>query len=86
MTAPAPCGTRAAFERHRRNGEPIDPACRDANNEYHRQHYAGMVAIRAAERAMRQEALEALAHLHPDEFARLLARVQAETLAGTCHV
>ncbi|MFI0530274.1 WhiB family transcriptional regulator [Streptomyces scabiei] len=26
----APCGTRSAYERHRRKGEPIDQACRDA--------------------------------------------------------
>lgn len=82
MSRIAACGTRAAFERHRRNGEPIDRACRDANNEYRRRHYAGAVAVEAAERTMRQEALEALAHRHPDEFGRLLARVQAETLAG----
>lgn len=23
----APCGTRAAYDRHRKKGEPIDPAC-----------------------------------------------------------
>ncbi|MBP5930156.1 WhiB family transcriptional regulator [Streptomyces sp. LBUM 1479] len=36
----APCGTRSAYERHRRKGEPIDQACRDAqalsNREYRR--------------------------------------------------
>jgi len=25
--AKAPCGTRAAYDRHRKNGEPIDEAC-----------------------------------------------------------
>jgi hypothetical protein len=78
----AACGTRAAFERHRRRGEPADAACRDANNEYHRLRYAGLLGIEAEERAMRQEALEALAHRHPEEFARLLAQVQAEALGG----
>lgn len=29
----APCGTRAAYERHRKNGEPIDEACRTANRD-----------------------------------------------------
>ncbi|GHA28915.1 hypothetical protein GCM10010372_31000 [Streptomyces tauricus] len=29
----APCGTRAAYQRHVRNGEPIDDACRGANTE-----------------------------------------------------
>lgn len=36
----APCGTKSAYERHRRKGEPIDQACRDAhalaNREYRR--------------------------------------------------
>jgi hypothetical protein len=81
VSCEAACGTRAAFERHRRRSEPIDTACRDANRLYHRRRNAGAIAAEAAERAMRQEALEALAHRHPDEFARLLARVQAETLS-----
>lgn len=29
----APCGTRTAYNRHRRRGEPVDEACRLANNE-----------------------------------------------------
>lgn len=36
----APCGTKSAYERHRRKHEPIDQACRDAhaaaNREYRR--------------------------------------------------
>ncbi|MEU3793412.1 WhiB family transcriptional regulator [Streptomyces fructofermentans] len=28
---PAPCGTRAAYQRHVRRGEPVDDACRVAN-------------------------------------------------------
>lgn len=28
----APCGTRAAYERHLRRKEPVDDACREANN------------------------------------------------------
>ncbi|MEU6222282.1 WhiB family transcriptional regulator [Streptomyces sp. NPDC047042] len=28
----APCGTKSAYERHRRKREPIDQACRDANS------------------------------------------------------
>lgn len=30
----APCGTRAAFDRHRRRGEDIDAACIDAERVY----------------------------------------------------
>lgn len=37
---PALCGTRAAYQRHIRKGEPVDQACRDAhalgNREYRR--------------------------------------------------
>lgn len=30
---PAPCGTRSAYQRHVKKGEPIDPACRAAKRE-----------------------------------------------------
>ncbi|MFD3614463.1 WhiB family transcriptional regulator [Streptomyces sp. NPDC058676] len=37
---PSPCGTRAAYQRHIRKGEPVDQACKDAhalgNREYRR--------------------------------------------------
>ena len=32
----SPCGTPSAYKRHRRLGEPIDDACRDAYNEAER--------------------------------------------------
>lgn len=35
-----PCGTLAAHRRHKRNGEPIDDACRDTYNAEHRRLYA----------------------------------------------
>jgi len=28
-----PCGTQAAFQRHKRRGEPVDEACRRAEND-----------------------------------------------------
>lgn len=34
---PAPCGTPSAYDRHIRNGEPIDDACREAHNAKRRQ-------------------------------------------------
>jgi len=34
----APCGTRAAYQRHVRKGEPIDDACRAANAAGKREH------------------------------------------------
>ena len=29
-----PCGTRAAYQRHKESGEPVDEACRAANRTY----------------------------------------------------
>jgi len=37
--APQPCGTRAAYERHRRRGEQPCPPCRDAYNAHQRAMY-----------------------------------------------
>lgn len=31
--SPSPCGTRGAYDRHVRNGEPIDPLCQAAHEE-----------------------------------------------------
>ncbi|MFG3090642.1 WhiB family transcriptional regulator [Streptomyces antibioticus] len=36
--AKAPCGTKSAYERHRRLGEPIDQACREANARANREY------------------------------------------------
>lgn len=36
----APCGTRAAYQRHLRNGEPTDQACIDAEAAYREQRKA----------------------------------------------
>lgn len=35
----APCGTVPAYKRHKRNGEPIDDACRQAYNTEQRRLY-----------------------------------------------
>lgn len=35
-----PCGTKAAYERHHREGTPICDACRDAHRQYMRQYKA----------------------------------------------
>jgi len=35
--ATAPCGTPAAYRRHKRRGEPIDDACREAENARQRE-------------------------------------------------
>lgn len=34
----APCGTKSAYERHRRKREPIDQTCRDANSLANREY------------------------------------------------
>ncbi|MFJ6935723.1 WhiB family transcriptional regulator [Streptomyces sp. NPDC101132] len=44
---PAPCGTVAAYMRHKRNGEPVDYACVAA----YKDHYTARNARRAADRA-----------------------------------
>lgn len=44
----APCGTRAAYERHLRRKEPVDDACREANN-------AANVAKRDRQRELRAQ-------------------------------
>ena len=35
----ATCGTVSAYKRHKRNGEPVDAACRDAYNAAQREMY-----------------------------------------------
>lgn len=77
-----PCGTNAAYQRHRRHGEPVDEACRTAHStEMSSLKRARKEKIYARERARRQ-AHAALAHRHPEEFARLYAAALAEELAG----
>lgn len=36
----APCGTSSAYKRHKRHGEPVDDACRQAYNAEQRRLYA----------------------------------------------
>lgn len=45
---PAACGTSAAYDRHRRNGEPIDDACRAAHNDKNSAHRAKQREARVA--------------------------------------
>lgn len=37
----APCGTEVAYQRHHRNGEPIDAACRDGHAAYNASRRVG---------------------------------------------
>lgn len=67
-TAVKPCGTYAAWQRHKRRQEKPCEACAAARAQYLRQRYRdpGWAMRRA-----REDALEALAHRHPEEFRRL---------------
>lgn len=56
-----PCGTRAAYTRHYRNGEPIDDACREAFNAY----TAGVQRRTGSARA-RQRAFAQLGRRYPE--------------------
>jgi len=58
----APCGTVAAWQRHRKLGEPACEACSEAN----------AAASRARGRAMSR-----LARRYPGEFQRFLAEARA---------
>lgn len=46
----APCGTHAAYARHKSHDEPIDDACRDAERAYQRARVRAARAKRAAQR------------------------------------
>ena len=43
---PAPCGTEAAFQRHKRQDDTLDDACRDAHATYLREQYQKKQAVR----------------------------------------
>lgn len=73
----SPCGTRAAYTRHKRRGEqPCEP-CRRAN-------VADGKPARIAYSIARQRAYSALRELHRQEFIEILAVERAaEPVAGT---
>ena len=73
MTNPAPCGTTAAYQRHRRYGEPIDDACRQAQTDAARAWRDNNRAALGRRRRANDRALRLLAELHPQEFIELLA-------------
>ncbi len=57
---PKPCGTTAAWMRHRRHDEPIDIACRNAHNTYEATRKRELRA--EARRRKAAQAAERLAH------------------------
>jgi hypothetical protein len=75
----APCGTPGAYNRHRRRGEPIDEACRQARRDYDLRRYANP-AIRQKVLATADaynRALTRLRHEYPDRFQQIYAEEKA---------
>lgn len=82
----APCGTPAAYQRHRRRGEEIDDACREAINAYNRAYaeaHPHITEVRRAGSIIRAEAIRRLIASDPEAFIHIRAHVQAEFRAGT---
>jgi hypothetical protein len=68
-----PCGTSASYQRHRRRGEEPCGPCKAAIAEHSRDVRArNGIATDKRRVKVRSRALTKLAHLHPDDFHRLL--------------
>jgi hypothetical protein len=79
VSGDAECGTRAAYLRHLKRGEPADEACLMANRDYRRRARALSPATRENDRwwtRTHNRALLRLAAEHPGRFAELLAEVR----------
>lgn len=70
-----PCGTRAAYERHRRAGKPQDEACLEANRDDNKD-------ARAKWSRCRTRAFTKLMALHPADFKALRADERAKEPGG----
>ena len=73
MSSYPDCGTYKAVQRHIRNDEPLDDACRKARNEYMRQWRntpTGRASHQASKRA-REAALRDLSRRHHAEYRQL---------------
>jgi len=74
---PSSCGTYGAAQRHRRRGEPLDQACKDARRDYMRDFRSRTGPgndrwwVRTYNTALRDLAAE-----YPERFAELLAEVR----------
>lgn len=66
------CGTRAAYNRHLRNGEPVDDACRQANTRERRQKLEEDPTKRIPSIAY-QRTLGELGRRHSEELAEYYA-------------
>src|SRR6185295_15736236 len=68
-----PCGTHAAYQRHRRNGEPACVECLAANAEYTRQIRTDPAIVRDQMQRSnaRIKALRRLAQEYPERYQQL---------------
>ena len=80
-----PCGTYAAYQRHKKLRDQIDDACRRANTEYKRRYRRTRPDAKERDRIYsiaRWRALERLRRAHMHEFHRYFtdetARIKAE--------
>jgi hypothetical protein len=76
-----PCGTTAAYVRHRRNGETPCQACRDAWAADHRARLDADPRLKAQDRdrtRIRDAAAALLIERHREEFDQLLAEVRRQ--------
>ena len=73
-----PCGTHAAWTRHKRNGEAPDEQCRQAHNEYQRSNRTGYAQTL---KLARESALEELARRHASEYRGIYAAALREVAA-----
>ena len=68
------CGTQAGYQAHRKRGEDACEACRQANrsymNAYNRRNPGSQEKYRE-KAAVRDRALERLAHEYPERFMEL---------------
>jgi hypothetical protein len=80
---PAPeCGSVAAYQRHRRYGEPIDDACRTANSAATGVNKRRLAQRQKLEAVARHLATEAVRLGHPAGYDDLYARALREELAA----
>jgi hypothetical protein len=82
VTTRLPCGTAAAYLRHRRDGTPVCEPCREAKAADGVMRRAAATQARAAVGRARAAALEALMHRHPKEYADLHAAALREEQAS----
>lgn len=81
-----PCGTRAAYMRHYREGQrgnEIDAACREANAEYQRgKSTEADAAQHKLYAAVQWRARRDLSEMFPDEYQQLFNRYMRELRQG----